>query len=249
MKNFRLIGAAALFLLLGASLVLTAPASLLYRVVPGDQLLLRGLAGTVWLGSASGVMLRLPQGYLQLGAVQWWLRPLSLLTLSPHISLRSEWGNQTLAGEITLRGQRDLDVRKLDANMAATLLGHFAPVAVDGMFHLQVEHLQLRDGLPYSAQGRLVWMDAGWRSPQGLVPLGTYALDFEQAPGETLQGKVTTLSGPVQAEGTVQLRERHYEVDILLGGEQPLDLQLSRMLSLIAVPEEAAFRIGMKGDF
>jgi hypothetical protein len=129
----------------------------LYRVVPGDQLLLRGLTGTVWRGSASGVMLRLPQGYLQLGAVQWSLRPLSLLALAPHVSLRSEWGAQTLTGEIILRGQRDLDVLNLDASLAADLLGHFAPVALQGTFNLQVAQLELRNGLPHAAQGRLVW--------------------------------------------------------------------------------------------
>jgi hypothetical protein len=117
------------------------------------------------------------------------------------------------------------------------------------MFNLQVAHLQLRNGLPHAAQGRLVWQDGGWRSPQGPVPLGTYALDFEQAAGAALQGKVLTLSGPVQADGTVELRERQYAVDILLGGEQPLDPQLRRMLSLMAVPEAQGFRIGVKGDF
>lgn len=249
MRTTRLLGAAALILLLVAALVVTAPARLLYLAVPGDQLLLRGLSGTVWNGSASGVLLRMPQGYLQLGAVQWSLRPLSLLLLAPHMSLHSEWGSQTLAGEIILRGQRDLDVLNLDANMAAALLSHFAPVAVEGMFNLQVAHLQLRNGLPHSAKGRLIWKEGGWRSPQGLVPLGTFALDFDQAPGETLLGKVITLAGPLQADGTVQLRERHYEVDILLGSEQPLAPQLRNMLSMIAVPEDAAFRIDMKGDF
>lgn len=249
MRNFRLAGAVVLILLFVAALVVTAPARLLYLAVPGDQLLLRGLSGTVWHGSASGVLLRMPQGYLQLGAVQWSLKPLSLLLLSPHLSLRSEWGSQTLTGELVLRGQRDLDVLDLDANVAATLLGHFAPVAVDGMFNLQVGHLKLRNGLPYSAKGRLVWKEGGWRSPQGPVPLGTFALDFEQAPGDALQGNVITLSGPLQASGTVLLRERHYEVDILIGSEQPLDAQLRNMLALISVPEGAGFRVGMKGDF
>ena len=43
-------------------------------LVPGEQLQLHGLTGTVWRGSASSVLLRLPQGYLQLGAVHWALR-------------------------------------------------------------------------------------------------------------------------------------------------------------------------------
>jgi len=195
------------------------------------------------------VLLRLPQGYLQLGTVHWSLQPLSLLLLAPQLTLRSEWGNQTLTGELVLRGQRDLDVFNLEGQLAADLLSRFAPVALDGMFTLQLEKLQLRDGLPYSTAGRLVWQDGGWRSPRGLVPLGSYAMDVQQAPGEALEGQVITLSGPLRANGTVQLQARHYEVDILLSSEGSMDEQLQQMLSLIAVAEDAGYRIGVKGDF
>lgn len=249
MKKSYLVWAAVLALLLFVNLLVSAPARLLQRALPGEQLLMHGLAGTVWHGSASSVLLRLPQGYVQLGAVQWSLRPLSLLLLAPHLTLSSEWGNQTLAGELVLRGQRDLDVFNLEGQVAADLLSRFAPVAIDGLFNLQLQSLQLRDGLPYSAAGRLVWQDSGWRSPRGLVPLGSYAVDVQQAPGAALQGQVITLSGPLQASGTVHLQQRHYAVDILLGGEGAADPQLQQMLSLIAVPEDAGFRIGVKGDF
>ena len=249
MKKSRLVWAAVLALLLSVNLVVSAPARLLRLALPGEQLLMQGLAGTVWHGSASSALLRLPQGYVQLGTVHWSLRPLSLLLLAPHLTLHSEWGNQTLLGELYLRGQRDLDVINLEGQVAADLLGHFAPVAIDGMFKLQLQSLQLRDGLPYSAAGRLIWQDGGWRSPRGLVSLGSYAVDVQQAPGAALEGKVITLSGPLQASGTVQLQQRHYAVDILLAGEGAADPQLQQMLSLIAVPEDAGFRIGIKGDF
>jgi hypothetical protein len=81
------------------------------------------------------------------------------------------------------------------------------------------------------------------------VALGTYALDFKQPPGAALDGQVLTLSGPLQANGSGQLRERHYQVDILLGSDDELDEQLRNMLSLIAVPEGDDFRIGVTGDF
>jgi general secretion pathway protein N len=245
----RLVWAALLALLLFVNLVLSAPARLLRLALPGEQLLMHSLAGTVWHGSANSVLLRLPQGYLQLGTVQWSLRPLSLLLLAPHLTVHTEWGNQTLAGELVLRGQRDLDVFNLEGQLAADLLGRFAPVALDGMFILQLEKLQLRDGLPYSTAGRLVWQDGGWQSPQGLVPLGSYAMDVKQAPGEALQGQVITLAGPLQASGSVQLQSRHYAVDILLGSEGGLNAQLQQMLSLIAVAEDAGYRIGVQGDF
>lgn len=249
MRVSHLVGAVALAVLLVVNIVATAPARLLQRVVPNDQLILRGLSGTVWNGHASGVLLRLPQGYLQLGEVQWSLRPLSLLLLAPQLSLRSAWGNQIVDGELILRGRRDLDVRNLRASASAGLLSHFAPVAVDGMFNLQIEKLQLRDGLPYSAQGRLVWQDGSWRSPRGPVPLGSYGMDFTQEPGETFAGEVITLSGPLQASGTAQLQQRHYTVDIVLTPEHSLDEQLQQMLSLIAAPEGSGFRLGLAGDF
>ena len=249
MSKSRLVWVAVLALLLFVNLVVSAPARLLRLALPGEQLLMQDLAGTVWHGSASSVLLRLPQGHLQLGTVQWSLRPLSLLLLAPHLTVHTEWGNQTLAGELVLRGQRDLDVFNLEGQTAADLLGRFAPVALDGMFILQLEKLQLRDGLPYSTAGRLVWQDGGWQSPQGLVSLGSYAMDVKQAPGEALQGQVITLAGPLQASGTVQLQSREYEVDILLGSEGGLDAQLQQMLSLIAVAEGAGYRIGVQGDF
>jgi len=245
----RLVWAAVLALLLVVSLFTSAPARLLYRVVPADQLLLQGLTGTVWRGSASSVSLRLPQGYLQLGAVQWSLRPLSLLLLAPHLDVRSEWGSQTLSGELILRGQSNLEVRNLEARVDANLLGRFAPLAVDGTLGLQVQGLQLRNGLPYSADGRLVWQGALWRSPRGPVPLGDYALDFHEPAGEALVGQVITLSGPLQASGAMELAGRHYQVDILLSGEEVMDEQLRQMLSLIAAPEDTGYRISVAGDF
>ncbi len=248
MKMSRLVGAAALALLLFVSLLMTAPARLIGLVVPGDQVLLRGLSGSVWDGSASSVMLRLPQGYFQLGTVQWSLHPLSLLTLSPHLTVRSEWGDQRLAGEVILRGQQDLDLLNLDAQLAASLLGRFAPVAVEGFFSLQSDLLQMRDGMPYSGNGRLVWQNAGWKSPRGLVPLGTYALDFQQPEGDAVQGDIITLTGPLEANGSLQLLQRHYELDVQLVSDTALDAQVQQMLSLIAQPDGAGFRLTLVGD-
>ncbi|MCB1705594.1 MAG: type II secretion system protein N [Halioglobus sp.] len=244
----RLVGAAALALLLFASLLMTAPARLLGLVVPADQVVLRGLSGTVWNGSATGVMLRLPQGYFQLGAVQWSLHPLSLLTLSPHLSVRSVWGDQRFSGEVILRGSQDLELLDLEAQLAAGSLARFAPVAVAGHFSLQAELLEIRGGMPYSAKGRLVWQNAGWKSPRGLVPLGTYALDFEQPEGGPVQGEILSLSGPLEATGTLALEQRHYEVDVQLRSDTDLDAQVQQMLSLIATPQASGFNLVLAGD-
>ena len=249
MKISRLAWALVLALLLIVALVASTPARLLAAVLPGEQLIMQGFAGTLWQGSASRVLLQLPAGYFHLGSVQWSLDPFSLLALAPRLSLRSAWGGQLIEGELVLRGQQDIDVINLEGQVAAELLRHFAPVSIDGMFSLQIAQLQLRNGLPYSGDGRLVWQSAAWQSPQGLVHLGSYALEFRQAPQEALLAEVVTLSGPLQANGEIELQERHYQLDILLGSEDTLDNQLRGMLSLIAAPEGDDFRIALGGDF
>jgi len=249
MKRTHLAWAALTALFLAVLLVVTAPARLLYRVVPAQQVLLQGLSGTVWQGAASSVQLRLPQGYFQLGATHWSLHPLSLLTLSPRLTLGSDWGDQALSGDVQLRGQRDLAVRDLELRFPADTLRHFVPVVVEGLFNLQLSAMELRDGLPYSAQGRLVWQGASWQSPQGLVLLGSYALDFEQPDDGALRGEVVTLAGPLEAAGSVELAGRHYAVDILMGSDEMLESQLAQMLSLIASPEGADYRVTVSGDF
>lgn len=249
MKLSHLLGGAALLLVLLVSLIATAPARLLSLVVPADQLLMQGFSGTVWHGSASRCMLRLPAGFLHLGTVQWSLKPLSLLLLSPRLSVTSEWGSQVVAGNLVLRGASDLDLNDLEARVSADLLRQFAPVAVNGSFSMQVAQLKLRDGMPYSGEGRIVWEQGGWQSPRGNVALGTYALEFEQIEDKPLLGEVLTVSGPLDAQGAVQLDGRQYRIDVLLRGDEVLDEQLKQALSLVAVPENDDFRILLEGDF
>ena len=125
-------------------------------------------------------------------------------------AVQSRWGGQTVSGEFTLRGARDLDVRDLELSVAADLVRRFAPLAVDGTVSAQVGELALRDGLPARADGRLVWQDGVFLSPRGRVPLGSFAVEFRQGDGEPLRGRVLTLAGPLQADGEVELSQRHY---------------------------------------
>jgi general secretion pathway protein N len=239
----------ALALLLLASLVVSAPARLLNRVLPGDQVLMQGFDGTVWRGSASRCLVRLGPGYLHLGTVQWSLEPLSLLLLAPRLTLSSVWGNQLVSGELVMRGQQDIDLYDFEAVVAADLLRQFAPVALTGSLSVQLSSLKLRDGLPYEGKGRLVWQNGGWQSPRGLLPLGSYAAEFQQAPGAALLAQVLTLSGPLEASGEVQLQDQTYQVDVLLSSQAALDTQLEQALSLIATPESGAYRVKLKGEF
>jgi hypothetical protein len=184
---------------------------------------------------------------LQLGAVEWRLSPLSLLTFRPRLTVSSRWGGQQLSGQLVLRGEGNLSASDLSANLPAELIRHYLPVALEGDLSIQFARLHLRQGLPYETDGRLVWQGGTWLSPAGPRQLGSYAVELRQGAGEPLNGEVITLAGPVEAAGTLSLSGQDYRVDILVGSEQALDRQLQQALSLVAIPEGERYRLTLEG--
>lgn len=244
----RTFGAIALLVLLLLCLLATAPARLLGWVLPAGQVSMQGFGGTLWQGKASRCLVNTPAGYLHLGSVSWQLQPWSLLLLAPQLTFESGWGSQTLATGLVLRGSEDVDLEELEATVPADLLRQFIPVSLAGEFSIQVPRLKLRGGAPIEGAGRVVWQGGAWNAPGGPVPLGSYALDFEQAPDAPLVGEVITLAGAVTARGSVQLRDRSYGIDITVRGEPVLDERLRQALSLVAQPTDGGVRLKFEGE-
>ena len=240
------LGLSALLLLV---LIVTAPARLLSLLLPAETLLLQGVSGSVWRGQSARCLVAVGHGYVHLGTVSWQLQPLSLLTLSPSLRLQSTWGKQTLSGQVKLRTADNVDLSDVEGRMPAALLRQLMPVMVDGEFSVQLPELRIRDGLPESGHGRVVWQGATWLAPAGARSLGDYALDFQQLPGQDLVGEVLTLSGPIEASGSISLQERRYEVDLYLQSDRGLDSDLQQALSFLGQPEEGGYRIDLGGDF
>ncbi len=238
----------ALILLLLVCLLVTAPARLLGLVLSPGQVLMQGFSGTLWQGKASRCLVKTQAGYLHLGAVGWHLDPLSLLLLSPRLTLDSNWGSQTLATGMVLRGSDAVDLYEMEANIPADLLRQFVPVSLAGVLSVQLSQLKLRAGLPIEGAGRLVWQDGSWNSPTGPVPLGSYALDFKQVADAGLEAELVTLAGVVGAQGSVQLRGRSYDIDITVRSKGGLDERLRQALSLLARPVGQGYRIKLDGE-
>ena len=245
----RTVAGLALALSLSIALLASVPARLISSFVPSGQVLMQGVSGTLWRGHASRVLIRSASGYLHLGRVNWHLSPLSLLWFSPRISLDSSWGSQSITGQVVFGAADRLELVDIDAVIDARLLRHYAPLELSGTVSLRLQQLTLRGGAPEQGSGRLVWREGGWVSAQGRRPLGSYALDFEQAAGGPLEGEVITLAGDVQAGGSVRLQERNYDVNILLGGPGLSDQQLRQALQLLAVPEGESYRVKLQGAF
>lgn len=244
-RSLLALGLAALLLI---TLLVTAPARLLGGVLPSGQFVLQGFSGTLWQGSAARALVAVPGGYLHLGKLHWSLAPWSLLSLSPQLAVESQWGAQGIAGQVILRGAQDIELLELEASLPAELLRQFVPVELAGTISLQAHSLRVVDGVPVTAEGRLVWQDGAWRAGQALRPLGSYALEFRQPAGQALAGEVLTLAGDVQASGELGLAGRSYQVDIVLSGPGLLDPQLQQALQLVATPQGDDYHLLLQGE-
>jgi len=209
---------------------------------------MQGYSGTLWRGSVSRCLLATGSGHIQLGRVRWSLSPWSLLGLSPALTIESSWGRQRVNTELRITGPDKLELSNLDVMVSVQLLRQFLPLAVSGDFSIQAEELNLEGGLPSSARGRILWHNAAWESAQGTMPLGSYAIDFQQPGGGALEGKVVTLAGPVSANGSARLLGKDYSLDILISSDRGLDEQLEQALSLIAQPVSDGRRIKFAGQ-
>jgi general secretion pathway protein N len=220
---------------------------LLLYVVPANEVIMQGFSGTLWRGQANRVLVATGSGYIQLGRVHWSLNPLSALTLSPSGRLDSEWGKQKLSTDLQITGSQSVEFEHLDGLFSVQLLRAFLPLSVGGDITVQLEHLKLESGLPRQVVGTVVWQDAVWESARGVVPLGNYALELEQAPGAALNGEVITVTGAVAASGEVTLAGDNYSVDISVKADPDLNEQLREALSLIAQTVPGGYRVKFDG--
>lgn len=236
-------------LILFLILLVTAPARMVVPLLPADQVVLQGVSGSLWRGVSSRTLAAVQGGFLHLGRLSWSLSPLSLLTLAPRVSIDSRWGGQRIEGDIVYRSPQSIELSDVDAVLPAALVRQFIPLELSGNFAVQLGHLVIDGGMPVEGAGRIVWQDGGWVSPQGIRRLGSYAIDFDQLEGGVLLGEVVTLTGDLQASGSVTFSGGEYAIDIALSGQGLDDPQLQQALQLVAAPEGDSFRVKMQGSF
>lgn len=209
--------------LVGAIVVLTAPARLLTdRIVERNpQLALAGVSGPWWRGEIADFR----ANQRPLGKLNWQVRLGSLL----QAPLGVDW---TLGGAgIDLQGvllrnegvtelqdvRGTVDARWLQPAVGIPLLSFTGQVDVD-LKHLRSGH----HGLPEAVELTLNWVDAG---VTGLAAarLGTIRFTARGESGR-FEGRIDSQPGdPLRVDGGFQLAERRYRAEVRLQAVDPND--------------------------
>ncbi len=169
--RYLLIGLAAY----GVVLIATFPAALALPMVQGmlRPVAVSGVEGSVWSGRAADVRYQ----RLSLGAVDWSLRPLSLLTgaLGAALVLDGSLGQGQGVAGVQLGGDGYVEGFTGTASAAAVApLLKLQAARPEGRIEFNLAELQFRGRVPVAASGEITWSQARVALPLP-VDLGSFS--------------------------------------------------------------------------
>lgn len=200
-----------------------------------------GLDGTLWHGRAAVMQDELRR----LEAVQWEIRPLSLLrgNLSAEVQARLP-GDGRLRSTVHLRPNR-LRAEDLRLELPAPLVLTWAgidrlPVTVDGRFESLLRELVLVDERLLRADGLLSWNSATLALGRQPLPLGNLALRLR--PGEdAILGTLTSQGGPLSLDGDLRLApDGRFVLDMTARLSGEIDDATRRIFTAVGVPADGS---------
>ncbi len=220
-------------------LVAYIPAPLLYhwsRDDMGPQTQVFGTRGTLWQGQAASINL----SGIQLQAVRWQLRPLSLLLLrvSHRVTAQTDGGeldaviSKTLLGTIRIGALKgSLPIEQLGPSLQLPVL------PVSGRMQLDLEQLKLRDGWPIQAEGIVEFRGLVFSFTSPPTTLGSYRGELSTA-DEVIKLAITSENGDVEANGIAEFKsEGQYALDLRLRPRATTSAAVSGLLQSLGRPD------------
>ena len=215
-------------------IVTLVPARFVYHVAAPPELSLAGISGTVWSGraehaSVAGVYLR---------GLEWQTRPLSLLSGKLAADVSAEPVAGFIEGRFSVAAGGKLGISQLTASLGlASLAGALQMGGIDGSANLQVERLELVDGLPTTAVGSVEVANLLVPDIHRQSRLGGYRAEFfTEDAGVT--ASVEDTDGIFDVAGRFDIgADRSYRFIARLSAKANADESLKRQLRFLGTPD------------
>jgi len=224
--------AGALACLIG--IVTLVPARFVYHVAAPPELSLAGISGTVWSGRAEHASV----AGLYLRGLEWQTQPLSLLTGKLTADVAAEPVAGFIEGRFSVSAGGKLGISDLTASLGLAALAEALQMGrIDGSANLQIEHLELEEGLPTAAVGRVEVANLLVPDIHRQATLGGYRAEFfTQDSG--IMASVEDTDGVFDVAGSFDIgADRSYRFIAKLSAKAAADESLTRQLRFLGTPD------------
>ncbi len=175
-----------------------------WKAGPGAQqpVVLTGLSGTVWQGRAQRALI---DGQ-RLDGLAWHLKPWTVLLGKLALDYEVRLNDGFMRGAVAADPQGAVTFETLEAKLplAQLSLPAIATLRPGGVVNLNLREVDWNGEALLSAQGRVVWSNAGISLLQPLQ-FGDLALTLETR-DDGVVGELSDAGGPLQAEGLLTLK-------------------------------------------
>lgn len=218
-----------------AFLLVTLPATVITDHVQSSDVQLQAVDGTIWNGEVG----QLQVSGTPLGHLHWKLHPLALLTAKLNADITLSGTDVNLAGQVSssFSGNRI----GFDHVKGALPLALLPPGALPGGWTGKVDFdftaLELDRGWPVKATGQVMTrnLTGPAQHPQNI---GDYSVTLVDAPAGTLNGKLQSVSGPLDVVGTLRTASnRSYVIDGEAGAHPDAPPDIINALQYLGAPQ------------
>lgn len=230
-KSRRLILAGIATFVIG--LIITFPARVAYQWFAPGELILSGINGSVWRGtaqqgSASGIYL---------ADLKWKFRPLALLAGKLEFASSSKLASGFFDANVAVGVGGSLTLSDVAGALTLDTLAAVLPLTgIEGDVSVQFEELVVENGLPVVATGTLNIANLVSRllSP---TRLGDFRAEF-QTQDDGILGSVEAISGVLDLGGTIRLgRDRNYAFVGKVAAKPAAPVNIAQQIQLLGSPD------------
>lgn len=176
-----------------------------YLLTNGTGLALSGVTGTLWNGRASLASMRYENTEYSLGQLRWSLRPLSLLTLQPCLSLATKLDKQSFEGDVCVALGGAVTLKNADIAIPAALVQQRIPIPVTGQLQAHMDSLVIRGDVLLKLKGKLSWREAQVNNGSNWMDIGSYGADLVDDGKNGIRATLFDLDGPLDIDLVVEL--------------------------------------------
>ncbi|MGB5492547.1 MAG: type II secretion system protein N [Woeseiaceae bacterium] len=225
-------------LTLAVTLILTIPARVAYRWVAPSEIVASGIEGTVWRGRADALS---AQG-VYVSDVSWQINPLRLLLAQASYQVKGSPVSGFVEATVGFSLGGTMSVSDFNASLPLYLFAKsFNVTGLQGDASLQFERIEIRDGLPVTAEGSI-------RVSNVIAPrlsresIGGYQAEFFSQDGG-ITATVEDTDGVVDLAGSLQVKDdRSYQFLGKVMAKPAAPESLTRQLEYLGSADERGRR-------
>lgn len=218
-----------------AGLIIVFPARVAYHWFAPDHVVVGGISGTVWSGSAQSAT----SAGLYVADIKWRFKPLRLFTgkFVYAVEARPVSGSVDAVVGVGIGGT--LHVSELQGVIALQMLEQVLAVrGLRGNARVQIDRLTIKDGVPVTAEGSLEVVDL-------VVPMvaagsiGGYRAEFHPQQDGGVSASVEDTDGIVDLAGRISLSpDRSYQFRGLIAAKPITPQAMREQLRFLGSPNE-----------